>query len=349
MDPMQRIPRALGALATATALLLTAACGTGSEPSTEPGQLDVVVAFYPFQYVAERVAGSDAKVTNLTAPGAEPHDLELTPKQMASLSDADVVIYQSGFQPAVDEAIADAKPKHLVDVAQVVQLHTQTADGGHDHSDQAHQHDDGKAEHGEAGHGEDEHAHDHSHEGDGGHDHEPAAGSLDPHAWLDPANMEKVTTAVTDELKKAAPGGAAGFDANAAATHADLKRLDTEFRDGLKTCERREFITSHAAFGYLAETYDLTQIGLRGLSPDSEPSPARIAEVQQEAREHGVSTIFYETLVSPAVAQSVASDLGLATDVLDPLEGLTAESRGTNYIEVMESNLAALKKANACQ
>lgn len=339
---MQRISRALGALATATALLLTAACGTDGEPSSKPGQLDVVVAFYPFQYVAERVAGPDAAVTNLTAPGAEPHDLELTPKQMASLSDADVVIYQSGFQPAVDEAIADAKPRHVVDVAQVVQLHTQTADGGHDHSDQGHQH-----EGGDTGHGDAESEHDHAHES--GHDHEPAAGSLDPHAWLDPTNMEKVTTAVADELGKAAPQAAAGFTTNSEALHGDLQRLDTEYRDGLKTCERREFITSHAAFGYLAERYDLTQIGLRGLSPDAEPSPARIAEVQQEARDHGVTTIFYETLVSPAVAQSVAGDLGLATDVLDPLEGLTAESRGTNYIEVMESNLAALKKANACQ
>lgn len=334
---MHRIPRALGALTTTAALLLTAACGTGSEPTTEPGQLNVVVAFYPFQYVAERVAGSDANVTNLTAPGAEPHDLELTPKQMASLSDADVVIYQTGFQPAVDEAIADAKPKHVVDVANVVQLHAQTADGGHDHGNETPATADEQAD--------DEH----SHEGHEGHDHEPAAGSLDPHAWLNPENMEKVTTAVTDELKKAAPAGSATFDANAEATKADLHQLDVHFREGLKTCERREFITSHAAFGYLAETYGLTQIGIRGLSPDAEPSPTRVAEVQQEARDHGITTIFYETLVSPAVAQSVASDLGLTTDVLDPLEGLTAESRGTNYIEVMESNLAALKKANACQ
>ena len=97
---------------------------------------------------------------------------------------------------------------------------------------------------------------------------------------------------------------------------------------GLETCARREFITSHAAFGYLARHYRLEQIAISGLSPEAEPSPARIAEVQDEAREHRITTIFYETLVSPAVAESIAGDLGLRTDVLDPIEGITDQSRG---------------------
>lgn len=129
----------------------------------------------------------------------------------------------------------------------------------------------------------------------------------------------------------------------------ELKELDSSYADGLKSCERKEFITSHAAFGYLAERYRLTQIGISGLQPDAEPSPARIAAVQELAKEHGVTTIFYETLVSPAVAKSVAGDLGLTTDVLDPIESITDESRGDNYIAVMQSNLTALAKANACQ
>lgn len=308
----------LAALA-APAALLAAGCGTGPATS-QPGQLRVVAAFYPFQYAAERAAGPAAQVQNLTQPGAEPHDLELTPRQVAALSDADVVVFQKGFQPAVDRAIEQAKPRRVVDVAAVVPLRD-------------------VHEHGDEGHRDDGHEH-----GGAGHDH----GDADPHTWLDPHNMSIITRAVGDALAAARPEDAAAFRANAAAAATDLDGLDRAYASGLAQCQRREFVTSHAAFGYLADRYHLEQVAIRGLSPDEEPSPARIAEVQQVAREHGVTTIFSEQLVSPAVAESVARDLGLRTDVLDPVEGLTDRSRGTNYVEVMQSNLKALQAANAC-
>lgn len=308
--PMHQIPRALGAALAVPALLLASACGSGGAgaASSQPGQLKVVVAFYPFQYAAERVAGSDANIENLTQPGAEPHDLELTPKQVAALSDADVVVHQKGFQPAVDKAIEQAKPKKVVDVATLVHLHGAT-------------------------------------EGEGdGHEHEAS----DPHAWLDPTTMMTVTRAINDNLAAARPEKKAAFAANTDAAVKDLTALDDAFKAGLTTCQRKEFVTSHAAFGYLAERYGLTQVSVRGLRPDDEPSPARIAEVQQVAKDHGVTTIFYEELVSPAVSESIARDLGLRTDVLDPLEGLTEKSRGKNYVDVMQSNLTALRAANEC-
>lgn len=320
---MRTIPRALGVLLAALALLTTG-CASTAAPQAQPGQLKVIVAFYPFQYVAERVGGADAAVTNLTQPGAEPHDLELSPRQVASLSDADVVVYQKGFQPAVDKAIEQAKPRRTVDVAQVVQLRTIAQE---------------EAAGAEA-------------DPDHGHDHDHSSGTgdeLDPHAWLDPTNLVTVSQAVSRAFADAQPDKAATFEQNAKAAETDLTALDREFHDGLAQCVRRDFITSHAAFGYLAERYRLTQIGIRGLSAEAEPSPARIAEVQQIAREHGITTIFYETLVSPDVANAVAGDLKLKTDVLDPLEGLTAESRGSNYIEVMKSNLNSLKGANQCR
>jgi zinc transport system substrate-binding protein len=101
-------------------------------------------------------------------------------------------------------------------------------------------------------------------------------------------------------------------------------------------------------FGYLAQRYHLIQIAISGLNPDTEPSPARIAEVQRLATEHGLTTIFSETLTSPAVAQAIAGDLGLVTDVLDPIEGITDQSRGHDYLSVMSANLAALRKAGGC-
>jgi zinc transport system substrate-binding protein len=331
MVVMNNTARPLGALLVTSALLLAAGCGgtadgTGAA-SGQPGQLEVVAAFYPFQFVAGRVAGPHASVTSLTQPGAEPHDLELTPRQVASISTADLVVYERTFQAAVDEAVDQSGTEHVLDTATVVPLEPL-----------------GAAEHQHEGEG-DEHADgDHAEEGEDGHDH----GGLDPHVWLDPTRLATITTAVRDQLSAVDPDHATDYQANAAALEAELGALDQEFRTGLASCEREEFITTHTAFGYLARRYGLSQIGITGLSPDAEPSPARIAEVQHEAEEHGVTTIFYETLISPAIAEAIAGDLGLATDVLDPIEGITDSSRGQDYVAVMRSNLTALEKANGC-
>jgi zinc transport system substrate-binding protein len=160
--------------------------------------------------------------------------------------------------------------------------------------------------------------------------------------------MVTYAKAVAEQLALARPAQAAAFRQRADTLAASLTTLDTEFRTGLARCDRTAFVTSHAAFGYLAERYGLEQVGITGLSPDAEPTPARLAEVQQVAKAKGVTTIFSETLASPALANALAKDLGLTTDVLDPLEGITDRSRGTDYPAVMRSNLAALEKANGC-
>jgi zinc transport system substrate-binding protein len=312
---MTRSFRALGAGLGVLALVMVAACGA-IQPGADrkPGQLQIVASFYPFQFIAERVAGSHAQVESLTKPGAEPHDLELTPRQVASVSDADLVIYEKTFQAAVDEAVKQSGNKNVLDTSTVVPLE----------------------DHGPLG--EDENHHDH--EGNT---------NLDPHVWLDPVHVVTITRAVADKLETIDPDHRADYQRNARTLIRQLEVLDREYRTGLRSCQRTDFITSHAAFGYLAERYGLTQISISGLSPDTEPSPARIAEVQRLATEHGVTTIFSETLVSPAVAKSIAGDLGLKTDVLDPIEGITEHSRGSDYIAVMRSNLTALEKANGCR
>lgn len=296
----------------AGALTLSGCSSSGAGGSTDG--LDVVAAFYPFQFVAEQVGGDLVQVTNLTQPGSEPHDLELTAQQTASLGQADLVLYQTGFQAAVDDAVAQSAPKASIDVASIVPLAdpVESVDLGED---------------------------------DAGDDDEHFA--KDPHEWLDPRNMITITNAVRDELSELDAEHAEQYRANADTLVERLTRLDADFA-ALGECQQKTFVTTHAAFGYLATRYGLNQIGISGLSPDEEPSPARIARVQQLARDNGVTTIFYETLVSDKVASSIAGDLGLATDVLDPLEGITDQSRGGDYIEVMESNLAALRTANRC-
>lgn len=306
--------RVLMTAAATLGLALTAGCSTAtptdSSSAAAPAQLAVTASFYPFEYVAEQVGKNLVTVTDLTQPGAEPHDLELSPKQVAGIGESDLLIFQKGFQPAVDAALQTVTPKRTVDTASFLTLRP--------------------AEHEEGE--EDDHEH----------------GALDPHTWLDPNNMVTVTEHVRDAFAEAMPAGKDTFTANADALIAQLKGLDNDFRTGLASCQRKVFITSHEAFGYLAHRYGLEQVGISGIEPDTEPTGARIAAVQKLAKANGVTTIFFETLVSPTVANSIAGDLHLATDVLDPLEGLTKESRGSDYIEVMKSNLTSLRKANGC-
>ncbi len=317
---MQRFSRVLGGLATSSVLLLAAACGaTGpGGAATQPGQLSVVTSVYPFQFVAERVAGAHAKIENLTQPGAEPHDLELSPQQVAQVGKADLVVYEKTLQTAVDEAVEQNAGDNAFDTASVVPMVPLAED---------HEHEEGGHEEGEE------------------HDH----GGLDPHIWLDPNNLATVGKAIAERLGTIDPDHAADYTRNAEALAKDLTGLDQDFAAGLKQCTIREFITNHAAFGYLAKRYGLVQISISGLSPDAEPSPARIADIHTEATEHKITTIFYETLVSPSVAEAIAGDLKLKTDVLDPIEGVTQDSRGKDYLEIMRANLTALRAANACQ
>ncbi|MFE9692943.1 metal ABC transporter substrate-binding protein [Micromonospora sp. NPDC005806] len=307
---------AVRALAAATAAVLTlggaAACSTDGSADADPNRVDVVVAFYPLQFLAERIGGDTVKVTNLAKPGAEPHDLELNPRQVGQLTDAELIVYLAGFQPAVDEAVAQNAGDRAFDVAAVQPLRD-AADGGH------------------------------RHEGEAGHEEE--TGGKDPHVWLDPTRLATIADRLAERLGKADPDRAADFTARAKALRADLERLDADYTQGLKTCQRREIVASHTAFGYLAARYQLEQVGITGLSPDAEPAPQHLAEVAAEAREHHATTIFFETLVSPKVAETVAREIGAKTAVLDPIEGPPADG---DYLSAMHTNLQTLRTALDC-
>ncbi len=301
-------------------LVLVAGMTACSTPDTtgDPGQTRVVVGAYPFEFVANRVAGELASVTNLLAPGADGHDLELSPQQVAAIDSADLVIYQWGYQPAFDEAVEQSLPDAVLDTGDFLTLRSASEQG-------------------------DTHVHDAA--VDEGDDH----GDYDPHVWLDPLNIALMGDQVAAVLSHRDPDNAATYQANAASLAADVKALDASFSSGLADCRTDTFVTSHAAFGYLADRYQLHQVGISGLTTEEEPSPARIAQIQQIAAEHQLTTIFYETAVSPKLAETIAGDLGLVTDVLDPLGTLSADSPGGDYLEVMQSNLEALRKANGCR
>jgi zinc transport system substrate-binding protein len=301
-------------LAALLALSAVAGCADSAAGTTTDGKLNLVTAFYPLQFLSERIGGDRVAVSNLTKPGAEPHDVELNPRQVGQISDAALVVYLSGFQPAVDKAVEQEAKDKAFNVGSVVDLLPIAA---HD-----------------------------EHEDVPGEEHAEAAGGKDPHAWLDPVRFATITDALGERLATVDPAHAADYRARAAAVHTELDALNQDFATGLKTCARREIVTSHTAFNYLAQRYGLTEVGITGVSPEAEPSPRRLAEVAAEARSTGATTIFFETLVSPKVAETIAREVGAKTAVLDPLEGLTEP--GSDYFSVMRANLAALTGALGC-
>jgi zinc transport system substrate-binding protein len=323
MIVMRSAPRAAVTGLVALAAITLAGCANSGAGGSD-GKLHVVASFYPLEFIAKTVGGDAVDVTTLTAPGVEPHDLELTPKQVGSIAEAKLVLFEKDLQPAVDEAVAQNAKDAGFDVAPAAKLEETGADfESHDQGGAANPSDAVK----------------------------PASftdGSLDPHFWLDPVRYGGVVQAVTDKLVTLDAARADGYRQRATALLSDVNKLDTEFKSGLASCQLKTFVTSHQAFAYLAKRYGLQMVGIAGLTPDAEPTPARIKEVQDIVREHKVTTIFYEELVSPKVAESIARDVHVQTAVLSPIEGLSDANSKETYLSLMRVNLQELRKANSC-
>jgi zinc transport system substrate-binding protein len=323
MIVMRPVTRAVVAGVAALAVVTLAGCGNSAadDPAGSGDKLDVVASFYPLEFITRQVGGDAVHVTTLTAPGVEPHDLELTPKQVGHIAQAKLVVFEKDLQPAVDEAIGQNAKSTGFDVAPAAKLEATGADF---------------EEHGaEAPAGT----------------VTPAAyteDALDPHFWLDPVRYADVVKAVTDKLVETDSAHADGYRERSTALLADVTKLDNEFKSGLANCKLKTFVTSHEAFAYLAKRYGLQMVGIAGFTPDAEPTPQRIREVQDIVRDQKVSTIFYEELVSPKVAESIARDVHVKTAVLSPIEGLSDANSKESYLSLMRENLQELRKANSC-
>ena len=287
-------------LVTTLLLASTTGCAAFSDDSSG-GRVRVAAAFYPLAFVAERIGGDDVQVTNLTQPGAEPHDLELSIHETAEIEDADLVLVEHGFQPAVDDAVDQVATGTVLDAATVVDPQPSKEDPGQD----------------------------------------------DPHFWQDPSRMAELADAMADALADIDPDHAADYRDRAQALVGELDELATAYAQGLSGCQRDTIVVSHDAFGYLAR-FGLTVEGIAGLSPDAEPTPADLTRLQDLIRRDGITTVFSERLVSPRLAQTLADDLGITTAVLDPIEGLSDETAGEDYLSLMRENLSALELANGC-
>jgi len=287
------------------ASLAISACGSSTQdgPSkTSPQAVAVIASFYPLQFATEQIGGGHVFVTSLTKAGVEPHDVELTPQDVAAVSRAKLVVYEKGLQGAVDKAVDSEASDRALNVTPAANLSRKLT-----------------------------------------------SGATDPHFWLDPQRYSAVAKVISARLASVDPANKVDYEKRAKIFEDRLAALSAEFTKGLASCPRRELVTSHAAFGYLTERYGMVQIAINGLSPSQEPKPADLAVVSSYARAHGVTTIYAETLVSPAIAQTVARESGAKMATLDPIEGLTERSHGKDYFEIMRANLKALRAGQSCK
>ncbi len=301
---MSRAERGARLLAAAAVVALVATgCGGQGRAGEATGEraLEVVTSFYPLEHLVGQVAGDRVEVSTLTGPGVDPHSLELTPQAVARVGRADLVVYSSGLQAAVDRAVETQAPQSAFDVVPAADVRP-TGSSSHP----------------------------------------------DPHWWLDPARYADVTAAVAAELTRLDPDGEEAYAQGAKAFTDELAALDAELDQGLAGCRQQVVVTSHEAFGYLTDRYGLDQVGIAGLSPEAEPSPARLAQITATVRETGVGTVYAEVVLGSGLAEAVARETGAQVLVLDPVEGLTGASAGTDYLSVMRANLAALREGQDC-
>lgn len=304
-------------IAVSLALVLSA-CSTKNTIRSGGEKVSVYTSFYIMYDFTQKIAGDRAEIINMVPAGTEPHDWEPTPKDIAGLYSADLFIYNGcGMESWAEKVVETLNSPSLVVVEASRNIkEREPAEHDHDHSDDSESH-----SHGEEGH--------------------------DPHVWLDPQNAKIQMEAIKDGLIKVDPINSKYYEENFIFYAKKLDDLDRLYKEAVLEFSRKDIVVSHEAFGYLCDAYGLVQVAIEGISSESEPTPAKMAQIIKFVRENDVKVIFFEELASPKVAEAIARETGAKTDLLNPLEGLSDENlkAGKDYFSVMEENLEALKRA----
>ena len=282
--------------------------GCGAKPGEDAGKIKVLTTVYPVYEFARQVGGDKATVEMLLPPGAEPHDWEPTAKDLAKLKTAKVFLYHgAGLEPTEKLLTQD-----VLGSTKAVEISKSLPKLAKVKTDE-----------------------------------DSGADGVDPHLWLDPTNAKKEVEAVAAALCEVDSANAAYYQERARQYNEELSKVDQEYRAALTNSARKELVTTHSAFAYLAKEYGLTQVGIMGLSPEAEPTMDKLREVADFCRTHRVKTIFFESQANPKVAATIAKETGAQAVQLNPLESLTAEEMkaGKDYLGVMRDNLAKLRDA----
>lgn len=314
-------------------LLLLAGCGNSTnESKVVEGKVNVVTSFYPLYEFAKEIGGEDAHVINLLPAGVEPHDWTPRSQEILNTSKAQLFLYNgAGLEGWMDSFLnglgSDSQVK-TVEVSQGISLITSEEEEEHQHQHGA----ENEGHHDEDGHkhGETDHAHDHGH--------------IDPHTWVSPKSAMIMAENIKNSYVEVDPAHREQYEARYEQLHARLQELDSKFTEELSKTSRKEIVVSHQSFGYLCRDYGLTQHSIMGLTPEAEPKAQDLINLSKLVKEQGIQYIFFEELVSDKLVNTLASEAGVKTLVLNPVEGLTKqqEQAGDNYFTLMEKNLQNL-------
>lgn len=305
--------RAIAVITTIVMFVIILSGCAGPDKKPTDGKMTIYASFYPMYFIASEIAGDKASVISMVPAGAEPHDWEPTPKFAAELNKADMLIYNgAGMETWMENIlpIIDSKKIRIVDASKGIELLEPEEHGGSEDKD---------------------------------HEH----GLYDPHIWVSPMRLMKQAQTVYESLLEADPQNAEYYGRNMTELTTRLNKLDQDIRDTSKTFKSNVIVVSHEAFGYFANDYGFRQVAIRGVNPQEEPSPSKMAELVQTCRENNVRYIFFEKLTSPKLSETLAREVGAETLVLNDAAGLSEEDikTGKDYITVMYENLGNLKKA----
>lgn len=300
---------------TLMATIFMFGCSKGNSESfpKNNGKINVATSFYIMNDFASKIGGDKINLINLVPSGMEPHDFEPKTRDITRLKAANVFIYNgAGMEGWVDKVLesADNKDMVVVEASKGIKL----LNGNNENKEQK--------------------------------DTAPA-NQNDPHVWLNPQNAIAEMSAIKDAFIKADPKNKSYYEQNFESYKSKFNELDNEFKTEVGSFKQKDIVVAHAAFGYLCNAYGLKQVAIEGLNAESEPSPARMAEISKFAKDNNVKVIFFEELVSPKVAETIAKEAGAKTDMLNPIEGLSEDdkNKGKEYISIMKDNLETLKNA----
>ncbi|SFS83504.1 metal ABC transporter solute-binding protein, Zn/Mn family [Paenibacillus sp. BC26] len=309
-------PMALSAITLAFLVFILTGCGSASQGKLVEGKLNVVTSFYPLYFLAEQIGGSGANVINMIPAGVEPHDWSPKSRDLDTASKAQLFLYNgAGLEGWVDDFLqglpSDTKLMTVEASKDIVKIS-------------------GNPEDHDEGHDDDEHSH-----------------HVDPHTWVSPKSMLIMAKTVLDQFVAADQSHKSDYETNYAKLQAKLTELDDSYTKALSAAPRKDIVTSHQAFGYLARDYGLKQVAIMGLSPDAEPKAQDLLRIAKYVKDNGIKYIFFEELVSDELAKTLAREANVSTMVLNPLEGLTPEqeAKGEDYFSLMKANLQNLVQA----
>ena len=304
---------------------LLVSCGDSQEgaPASNADRLTVAASFYPVAEIVQRVGGDDVELLALTAPGIEPHDSELSAKQLDDLSEADIVFYiGGGFQPDLEKAVASL-PKTTVAIDLLKSVDVITS--------------------------EEKEKDDHAEEKSDGHDH--GHSDTDPHVWLDPANMVTMSAIVSQEIAKVQTDLASDLTSRQTEYANELTAVGTLMDTTFASCERKELVSAHDAFTYFTKRANLIAVPISGVEPENEPSAKELEAVAKIAQDRNVTTVFFEEVLPKAFADTVAKAIGASVDSINAVETISESDldAGATYSSIMKSNITKIAIALGCK